>query len=60
MTDELMQWLVGSIAPKKKDKAPLKEAGDFFNQVASTAATIAFVCYAGNWVSEILSGKKKL
>jgi hypothetical protein len=57
MTDELMQWL--GIAPKRKRKAPLEEVGDFFNEVASTAATIALVCYAGNWVAEILSSKKK-
>jgi hypothetical protein len=58
MTDELMQWL--GIVPAKNRKAPLKEAGDFFNEVAKTAATIALVCYAGNWAAEILYGKKKL
>jgi hypothetical protein len=60
MTDELIQWL-GIAPPTKKHKAPLKEAGDFFNEVASTAATIAFVCYAGNCIAEmLLAGKKKL
>ena len=58
MTEELIQWL--GIAPTKKHKAPLKGAGDFFNEVASTAATIAFICYAGNCVAEMLAGKKKL
>jgi hypothetical protein len=58
MTDELMQWL--GIVRAKKRKAPLKEAADFFNEVAKTAATIALICYAGNWAAEILSGKRKV
>ena len=49
----------------KRHKTPLKDTGDFFNnvakeaaKVASTAATIALVCYAGNWVAERLLDKK--
>jgi hypothetical protein len=58
-----MQWL--GFVPPKRHKTPLKDTGDFFNnvakeasKVASTGATIALVCYAGNWVAERLLDKK--
>ena len=63
MSDEIMRWLC--FGPPKKHKTPLKDTGDFFNyvakeaaKVASTAATIALVCYAGNWVAERILEKK--
>ena len=63
MSDEIMRWL--GFVPAKKQKTALKDTGDLFNnvakeaaKVASTAATIAFVCYAANWVAETLLPKK--
>lgn len=51
MFEEEIGKLLGIIPPaSKKRKTPLEETGQFFLDVASTATTVATICYVGNWL----------